>query len=117
MFAKFLILTTLGLLALGGAAQAGCVTCETRVYKVVVVKKCTPSRVVRVRKHPRHRLRVRAAARVISAPFVYCPTGYDNLGYACGYPIHVPRPFPYDSSYGVGFPFDNSIAPGFTFRP
>ncbi|MCW2275958.1 hypothetical protein GJ654_16720 [Rhodoblastus acidophilus] len=123
MFAKFLILTILGMLALVATAQARCGKCDTRlVYHVVVVKKCTPARAMRVRKLPRHRLRVRAiaphvTARAISAQFAYCPTGYDDLGYACGYPIYVPRPFPYDSSYGLGFPFDNSIVPGFGFRP
>jgi len=119
MFAKFLILTALAMLASGATAQAGCGKCETRVvYKVTVVKKCTPSRAPRLRKVPRHRPHVRAIVRhATAAPFAYCPSGYDALGYACGYRVYVPRRFPYDSSYGVGFPFDNSIVPGFGNRP
>lgn len=106
MFAKFLILSALGILALGATAQARCGKCDAHhVYHVVVIKKCTPARATPLRKH---RLRARAnaphaTALAISAHFAYCPTFYDEFGYACGYPIYVRRPFPYDASYGIGF--------------
>jgi len=105
MFAKFLILPALGILALGATAQARCGKCDARVVShVVVVKTCAPARMTHLRKHRKHHLRTRASGHCrASAHFARCPTFYDEFGYACGYPPYVPQPYPYDRSYGVGF--------------